>query len=534
LYKEAMVQASARYRWLAAGDASAFFALVLDNLTNIVLLVSILVGGFHFHVDVFVTRMVPGTALGVCAGDLAYTWLAFRLARRSGRADVTAMPLGLDTPSTVGIAVAVLGPTWAMSHDAILTWQVGMAAVMLMGVVKVAAAFAGDAVRRVIPSAGLLGSIGGVGLVLLGFLPLMHVFAVPVAGLAALGLVLFALVARLPLPLRAPGALAAVLVGTVLYYALGLAGLVHDFHLPPPALTLSFPLPTIGFVHGLTRAFGYLPLAVPFGLLTIVGGINVTESARAAGDDYRTRDVLLVEALATLAAGLTGGVAQSTPYIGHPAYKAMGARAGYTLFAGVAVGLGGTLGVVQLLAQAVPATAVAPILLFVGIEIVGQAYRATPRAHAAAVTIAFLPSVAELRRIATGTVLARLPLPLPPGDAASYAHELDVLARGFIITGMLWGALVADLIDRRPARAALWCLVCSVLSHFGLIHSVLPNGPLYLPWRLVSTEPWHIAAAYLVMGLLFVVIPTRPESAETTPLANAAAPERSRRAQPVA
>ena len=91
----------------------------------------------------------------------------------------------------------------------------------------------------------------------------------------------------------------------------------------PPQVVL--PLPTLGFLDGLPTAMTYLPLLLPFGLLMVVGGINVSESARA-GDDYRTRDILLVEAVATLVAGVCGGVAQTTPYIGQPAYKHMGAR----------------------------------------------------------------------------------------------------------------------------------------------------------------------------------------------------------------
>ena len=39
----------------------------------------------------------------------------------------------------------------------------------------------------------------------------------------------------------------------------------------------------------------------------------------------------LADGLATVIGGLFGGVIQSTPYIGHPAYKAMGARAAYTM-----------------------------------------------------------------------------------------------------------------------------------------------------------------------------------------------------------
>ena len=496
------MQTSPRPSWYAPGDLSAFFALALDNLSNLVLLSAILVGGFGFPAEVFLTKMVPGTALGVLVGDLAYTALAIRLARRTGRADVTAMPLGLDTPSTVGMAVAVLGPTWLMSQDAIVTWQVGMATLMLMGVVKVLAAFAGETVRRRVPGAGLLGSIGGVGLVLLGFLPLLHVFEAPIAGLVALGVVLSSLIARLPLPGRAPGALVAVGAGTALWYLLGAAGLVEGFAAPVLGLALSPPRPTLGFLAGLDQALDFLPLAIPFALLTIVGGINVTESARVAGDDYDTRDILLIEAGATLVAALFGGVAQSTPYIGHPAYKAMGARSGYTLASGLFVGLGGALGLVQFITSAIPAAAVAPLLIFVGVEIVSQAYQGTPSAHAPAVTIAFLPSVAELVRIVGGMFTGGAPA---EGGPARFAHQVDVLAHGFIITGMLWGAIVVALLEGRRRQAAGLSFLTAGFVAFGLVHSVLPTGALYLPWAVDGHEHLALSAAYVAMGLVFLV-----------------------------
>ena len=77
------------------------------------------------------TRMFPGTALGVLFGDVVYTVMAIRLARRTGRSDVTAMPLGLDAPSTIGMALTVLGPAFLAAKSrmpaddaAILAWQV--------------------------------------------------------------------------------------------------------------------------------------------------------------------------------------------------------------------------------------------------------------------------------------------------------------------------------------------------------------------------------------------------------------------------
>ena len=463
-----------RYRWFVVGDWNAFFSLLLDNMINLVVFASILVGAFGFPADVIYRGMIPGTALGVLIGDLIYTWMAGRLARRLRRQDVTAMPLGLDTPSTIGIALAVLGPAFvalrgdligsgvaeaeAVRRAALATWAIGMAVMLMMGTVKLIFSFAGGWVRRHVPTAGLLGSIGGIGLALLSFFPLIDIFKAPVVGMVSLGLVLYALVARIELPGRLPGAAVAVIVSAMLYYVLGPAGLLGAETFRPPSLELhvSLPLPTLAGVTALADALPYLPLAIPFGLLTIVGGINVTESAHAAGDSYETRDVLLTEAVATLAAGFFGGVVQSTPYIGHPAYKEMGARAGYTLMTGLVVGLGGILGYVSFVAEALPLAAVVPLLLFVGLEITTQAFRASPARHAPAVAFSFLPILAYLLLIRQDALLGGLrgalagaSAQLGPQAAAVGALVDGVAAQnnaaivvglghGFILTAMLW------------------------------------------------------------------------------------------------
>src|ERR1700712_152885 len=100
------------YKWAAKGDINAFFGLMLDNVVNLAVLAGILVAGFGFPAPLVYTRMFPGTALGVLFGDVVYTVMAVRLARRTGRDDVTAMPLGLDAPSTIGMALTVLGPAF--------------------------------------------------------------------------------------------------------------------------------------------------------------------------------------------------------------------------------------------------------------------------------------------------------------------------------------------------------------------------------------------------------------------------------------
>jgi adenine/guanine/hypoxanthine permease len=530
-----MSSAAGRYRWIVAGDLNGFFGLMFDNLTVLSFLAGILVFGFGYPADIVYTRMFPGTAFGVLVGDLVYTVMAFRLARRTGRSDVTAMPLGLDTPSTIGLALVVLGPAFASlkasgmaeREAALMTWYIGMATMVLIGLIKLALSFGGAWVQRIVPQAGLLGSIAGIALVLIGFLPLLDIFGMPLVGLVALGLLLYNLVARIRLPGNLPGVLVSVAAGTALYHLLGPAGLLGvPYQVPTAQLHLGFPSPTLDFVKGFVPALTYLPLAAPFALLTVVGGINVTESARVAGDDFPTRDILLTEAVVTLVAGLCGGVAQSTPYIGQPAYKVMGARAGYTLLTGLFIGLGGILGYVSFIVELIPRAVLAPILVFVALDIMSQAFLACPARHAPAVAFAHLPSLARVVAIKLSD-----PAIVPPerfqallgatGKGLPEALVTVALGNGFILTAMLWGAFLAEMIDRRLRRSALYLAILAAFSYFGVVHSALPEGSLYLPWTLARplerAIPQQFALGYLVLAALMLVFSFTRESREPPP-----------------
>ncbi len=498
------------YRWYAAGDVNAAFGLVVDNMTNLVVLAGLLIGVFHFPADLVLYRMVPGTALGVLVGDLVYTWLAFRLARESGRDDVTAMPFGIDTPSLFGITFAVIGPAMLLTKDPVLAWKLGMGTTVAMGIVKLALAFGGEWARRVVPRAGLLGSIAGVAILLIAFLPALKIFADPLVGFVALGLILVTFVGGIALPGRVPGALAAVAAGGLVYAAerwAGLGGVPPTLALPE-AWRVAVPWPTMAWLDALPETWAALPVALPFALATVIGGIDNTESAIAAGDHYRTREILLTEAVATVLAGLCGGVIQNTPYIGHPAYKAMGARAGYTLATGLVIGLGAMVGVISALVGIIPEAAVAPILVFIGLEITAQAFLATPARHAPAVALAFVPVIAALLLIEMGGLLAGLgrgPEDLQ-GEAARTLETIRVLGNGFILSALLWGSGVALIVDRRLVAAAGVFAILATLC--GVIHSPLPTGGLFWPWATESPWPGLLAGGYgLLAGLLAVLAP---------------------------
>jgi AGZA family xanthine/uracil permease-like MFS transporter len=439
--------------------------------------------------------MLPGTALGVLVGDLAYTAMAVRLARRTGRDDVTAMPFGIDTPTLFAMVFGVLGPVKLATGDPVLAWKVGMAVTIAIGVVKCVLSFTGDWVRRVVPRAALLGSIAGVAVLLIAFLPMLKILRDPLVGLVALVILLLALLGGVRMPFGAPGAFAAVLAGALIFWMrAGLGGVGH----PPPAAGLGFalaiPWPTLAWVPALDDALPYLSIALPFALVTIVGGIDNTESALAAGDEYRTRDILLVEALATVLTGLCGGVIQNTPYIGHPAYKAMGARAGYTLATGLVIGLGASVGALGALVGVLPEAAVAPILVFVGLEITAQAFLASPARHGAAVAIAFVPVAAAVVLIEVGGILSALGRSTTDltGEAAATYRALLVLGNGFILTAVLWASALVFIIERRPAAAATVLAICSLAALCGLVHSPLPSGAVFWPWS--TGAPLAVAA----------------------------------------
>src|SRR5437762_10877735 len=202
---------------------------MLDNVANLLLTVSLLSAVFEFPTAVALRSMVPGTAIGVLVGDLLFFLLAFRLARATGRPTITAMPLGLDTPSTLGMIFFVLGPAFmaakARGMDpeaaAIHTWHIGICSIFVSGIFKLLCAAGSNAIRRALPRAGLLGSLAAVALVLISFLPLLEILHSPVVGFVSLAVVLTTLVARIELPWKIPGAVGSLLIGGLLYYAMG-------------------------------------------------------------------------------------------------------------------------------------------------------------------------------------------------------------------------------------------------------------------------------------------------------------------------
>jgi AGZA family xanthine/uracil permease-like MFS transporter len=506
---------------------------MLDNIGVMILMGSLLVGAFGIPRSFVLTRMIPGTAVGVLVGDLIYTAMAFRLARKTRRTDVTAMPLGLDTPSTFGTVFLVIGPAYQEALGRGLdtesaarhAWFLGITMLLASGIFKLACAPFSGWIRKSVPRAGLLGSLAAIALVLISFLPLLDIAAHPVAGLVAMVLILATLTAKWQFPRDFPGALASVAIGCAIYYGLFVAGwgpgAGSEGEAPVLAIRAVLPLPVqdwFAWFGGAGRdAIRYLPVAIPLALATVVGGIDCTESAASVGDDFPTGQIIAAEGFATLIGGLFGGVIQSTPYIGHPAYKAMGARSAYTLATALFVGAAGIFGFFDWIFFFIPKAVVFPILIFVGLEITSQSFHATPVRHYPAVAIACVPALAYLAVLSYKQLLPELK-PFAEMQPASqhWIQTVTVLAGGggFIVASLLWATALAHLIDGRIRPVVATLLIASVFSWFGIIHSPLASSPIMTPsaviaqleteGRLKATSqqtPYHWAGAYALAAI---------------------------------
>jgi AGZA family xanthine/uracil permease-like MFS transporter len=157
----------------------------------------------------------------------------------------------------------------------------------------------------------------------------------------------------------------------------------------------SLPLPAIDHVFG---GFEFLAIilvtAIPFGVYDLVEAMDNVESAEAAGDAYPTTRVLTADGVVSLIGCLMGNPFINAVYIGHPGWKAMGGRIGYSAATGVMVIILSWFGVIAVMSSLIPLVAISPILLYIGMLIGAQAFQTTPASHAPAIVLALTPHLA--------------------------------------------------------------------------------------------------------------------------------------------
>ena len=527
-----------RPRLFVRGDIDGFFGLALDNLIQVLLISALWTQVLGFSTERLYGRILPGVAVSLVVGNLFYAWQARELARKTGRSDVCALPYGINTVSLIGyvflvmlpakLAAANRGASPAEAEQ--IAFAAGVVAAIGSGVLEAGGAFVVGWLRRWTPARGHAGHPGR-------HRHHLHRRRLSVEDLRLAAGRVPAARRRAPdllrpgaLPLRAAGRPG----GGHARHGAGLAdpdaatSSSAAFAAATTQLGLHLPVPVLGAIArgiGRRRAAGP-PWAwsSPWGSSTSSARCRTSTARPRPATTTRPTPSLLANGIGTVLGASFGSPFPTTIYIGHPGWKALGARIGYSVVNGVFFTIIGCTGAAALVGYLVPIEAGMAIVLWIGIVMVAQAFQATPREHAPAVAVGLLPGIAAwgalmlkngLRAAGLGTAGASV---LGCASAASRtgrrggAWGLRARAR---VPAHQHGVGGADRGNHRaplrPGRAV--GAGGAALSLVGLVHSYA-YSPADTIQDLAFGKAWPFALAYaLLAGLLAAGRWLRPDQA---------------------
>jgi AGZA family xanthine/uracil permease-like MFS transporter len=467
------------FHWFVKRDIDGFFGLAIDNLIQFLLIATLCPVLAGIPSRFVFSHILPGAALSVVIGNLFYSWQSRKLALREKRRDVTALPYGINTVSLFAYLIFIMGPVYRETGNWEWAWKVGLLACFFSGVIEFGGAFVVDILRRITPRAALLSTLAGIAITFISMDFAFRTFEQPLIAMLPLAIIFIQYFAKVRFPFGLPGGLVAVITGTILAWAFGIMNVdavraaVADVGFNPPR----FSGGSLFEVFRSPYFYRYFSIIIPMGLFNVLGSLQNLESAEAAGDRYETMPSLAVNGIGSMLASFFGSCFPTTIYIGHPGWKGLGARSGYSVLNGIFFVLITLLGCVRFINTIVPMEAGIAIVLWIGIVIAAQAYQATPKAHAPGVVVGLFPAFAAwglnlLKQgyMGAGTTLAEQEA---AGVPIIGFYGLVALDRGFIFTSMILSAISVFLIEKEFLKASLWSLAAAVLAFFGIIHTYL-------------------------------------------------------------
>jgi AGZA family xanthine/uracil permease-like MFS transporter len=466
-----------------AGDWNAFFGFGTNILVNMLVLTGLLRFVLKMPDSLVFGRILPALGMMMCLSTLYYAWLAYRLAKTTGRSDVCALPSGVSVPHMFIVTFVIMLPISVQTHDPVQGWEAGLVWVFFQSFILMIGGFIAPFIRKITPRAALLGTLAGVSITFISMRPALEIYMTPVIGLTCLAIITVNWLGGFRYPKGIPAGLVAIAVGMIIAWGSNVVGL-HYGGLSVKGVTDAFsnfgfnvPIPAIDHVFS---GFHYLGIilvtAVPFGIYDLVEAMDNVESAEAAGDPYPTTRVLTADGVVSLIGCLMGNPFINAVYIGHPGWKGMGGRIGYSAATGLMVIVLSWFGVISLLLALVPVVAISPILLYIGMLIGAQAFQTTPPAHAPAIVLALTPHLAAWCKTLMDGALG-----VAGASAAALGFDklanvgvlypgLQTLGGGAILTGLVLAAIGANVIDKKFVHAAAFALAGAVLTFFGFMH----------------------------------------------------------------
>jgi AGZA family xanthine/uracil permease-like MFS transporter len=480
-----------------SGDWNAFFGFGTNILVNMLVLTGLLRFVLKMPDSLVFGRILPALGLMMCLSTFYYAFLAYRLAQRTGRSDVCALPSGVSVPHMFIVTFVIMLPITLKTGDPIKGWSAGLVWVFFQSFILMIGGFIAPYIRKITPRAALLGTLAGVSVTFIAMRPALEMYMTPQIGLVCFAIILVSWFGGVKYPRGIPAGLVAIAVGMIIawgsnLFGLGLGGLslkgVGDAF---ANFGFSVPIPAVGYVFSGFEFLGIiLVTAIPFGIYDLVEAMDNVESAEAAGDEYPTTRVLTADGVVSLIGCMMGNPFINAVYIGHPGWKAMGGRIGYSAATGVMVVLLSWFGIISVLLALVPVVAISPILLYIGMLIGAQAFQTTPARHAPAIVLAFTPHLAAWAKLQIDTMLASTmtaaqsvgglaadkvgevktaAIAALPQQGVIY-HGLEVMGGGSILAGLVLGAIAVFIIERDFVKASAFAMAGAVMTYFGFMH----------------------------------------------------------------
>jgi adenine/guanine/hypoxanthine permease len=465
------------------GDWNAYFGFGTNILVNMLVLTALLRFVLKMPDEIVFGRILPATGLMLFLSTLYYAWLAYKLAKETGRTDVCALPSGISVPHMFVVVFVIMLPISITSGDPIKGWEAGLAWVFIQSFVLMIGAYIAPYIRKITPRAALLGTLAGVSIAFISLRPALEMYMTPVIGLICFSIIISSWFGGVRYFKGIPAGLVAIAVGTIIAWgstALGLnIGGMSTANVTASLANFGFSIPMPAFNH-VFSGFQFLGVilvtAIPFGIYDLVEAMDNVESAAVGGDSYPTTRVLTADGAVSLVGCLMGNPFINAVYIGHPGWKSMGGRIGYSAATGVTILVLSWLGILALMASLIPIVAISPILLYIGMLIGAQAFQESPKNHAPAIILALMPHLAAWGKLqidnalgAAGTNAAAVGMD-KLGQVGVLYHGLEVLGGGAILGGLVLGAIASFIIERQLLKASAFALAGAVFTFVGLIH----------------------------------------------------------------
>ncbi|MEZ5864404.1 MAG: hypothetical protein R3D25_10195 [Geminicoccaceae bacterium] len=491
------------------GDWNALFGLGTNVLVNLLVLTGLLKFVVGMPDELTFGRILPAVGLMLFMGNVYYAWMGWKLARKTGRSDVCALPSGPSVPHMFIVVFVIMLPILGQTEDPVKAWEAGLAWVFLQGFILIGGAFIAPWIRKITPRAALLGTLAGVSIAFISMRPAMEIYMTSIIGVVCLAIIMGGWFGGIRYPRNLPAGLVAIIIGMVLAWGATILGFPEIGGMSFSGLASSFahfgfsiPIPAIDHVFSGFEFLGFiLVTAIPFGVYDLVEAMDNVESAEAAGDSYSTTEAIVAEGTISLIGTLLGSCFANAVYIGHPGWKSMGGRIGYSAATGVFVLVLAWLGILAVFLNLVPVVAIAPILLYIGMLIGAQAFQTTPANHAPAIVLGLVPHLAAWAKVQIDGALGAAGVAIDDALIAGMATNgvlykgLSILGNGAILTGLVLAAIGVFIIERRFMHAAAFAAAGAVLTFFGFMHG---------PAVGIAVTPMVAFSYAVVAGLLYL------------------------------